>query len=409
MWWGYAVAGLDPFPSPADLVFLLGYVPLAFAAAKLASAGQRDRDRSTWIDAAILTLVVGLLIWAAIVKPYVEDPSISVPGMAISIGYPIADLIVFGFVLRLVLVRAARNRGVMFFATGVLATLCADVIFAWQDLGGTFQTAGWVDSLWLVGYLGMSAACVTSSLTRLDGAVDDERIGRGRLGAIMLAVLVPQLVVLSELHEFGLVGSDTVTIAVGVSMITMTLVAARLWSLLGRAQRVEARRGEERLAALIHHSTDAIFLVDADARIGFASPAATELWAHHAEACLGASLLDAFAKDDRAAIASQLDSLASMPLGAVVPIEGRIPIDGELVLVFEGTGSNLLDDENVRAIVVTLRDTTSRRELEEQLQRRAFYDDLTGIANRALFADRVAHGARRPWPPRRSPNRRAVR
>ena len=35
--------------------------------------------------------------------------------------------------------------------------------------------------------------------------------------------------------------------------------------------------------------------------------------------------------------------------------------------------------------------STARREAEEQLRHQAFHDPLTGLANRALFTDRVQH------------------
>src|SRR5207253_4252789 len=52
---------------------------------------------------------------------------------------------------------------------------------------------------------------------------------------------------------------------------------------------------------------------------------------------------------------------------------------------------NLLHDENVSGVVMTARDVTERRALQEQLLHQAFHDSLTGLANRALFSDRVAH------------------
>ncbi len=57
--------------------------------------------------------------------------------------------------------------------------------------------------------------------------------------------------------------------------------------------------------------------------------------------------------------------------------------------------SNRLADEHVGGFVLNIRDVTERRELEEQLRHQAFYDPLTGLANRARFTDRLEHELRR--------------
>lgn len=51
--------------------------------------------------------------------------------------------------------------------------------------------------------------------------------------------------------------------------------------------------------------------------------------------------------------------------------------------------TNLVDDPDVSAVVVNSRDVTARRALERELNRRAFLDALTGLANRALFVHRA--------------------
>src|SRR5690606_30842298 len=50
-----------------------------------------------------------------------------------------------------------------------------------------------------------------------------------------------------------------------------------------------------------------------------------------------------------------------------------------------------LAEPTVRGIVLNTRDIGERKVLEEQLTHQAFHDPLTGLANRALFLDRVAH------------------
>jgi diguanylate cyclase (GGDEF)-like protein len=60
----------------------------------------------------------------------------------------------------------------------------------------------------------------------------------------------------------------------------------------------------------------------------------------------------------------------------------------------EATIANLLGGDAVDGLVATFRDVTEQRNLERQLSHRAFHDELTGLANRALFLDRMDHALR---------------
>jgi diguanylate cyclase (GGDEF)-like protein/PAS domain S-box-containing protein len=51
--------------------------------------------------------------------------------------------------------------------------------------------------------------------------------------------------------------------------------------------------------------------------------------------------------------------------------------------------TDLREDKAVRGVVLNARDVTERIELEAQLTHQAFHDNLTGLANRALFRDRL--------------------
>ncbi|MDQ3921872.1 MAG: EAL domain-containing protein [Actinomycetota bacterium] len=71
------------------------------------------------------------------------------------------------------------------------------------------------------------------------------------------------------------------------------------------------------------------------------------------------------------------------------PIEFRVPHADGSWRYLEHTVNNLLDDPDVKGIVISSRDVTERKVLEEQLRHQAFYDSLTKLPNRALFMDRL--------------------
>lgn len=61
----------------------------------------------------------------------------------------------------------------------------------------------------------------------------------------------------------------------------------------------------------------------------------------------------------------------------------------------EGSFTSMLDVPGVEGVVLSLRDLTQLRAAQSELHRLAFYDPLTGLANRQLFRDRLAHVVRR--------------
>ena len=46
--------GIEPFPSAADVPYLAGYVLIAIGLVELVRAGNREHDRTAWVDALIV-------------------------------------------------------------------------------------------------------------------------------------------------------------------------------------------------------------------------------------------------------------------------------------------------------------------------------------------------------------------
>ncbi len=149
------------------------------------------------------------------------------------------------------------------------------------------------------------------------------------------------------------------------------------------------RRSEERFRSLVQNSNDLIVVLEPDLTIRYVTPSASALLGLEPAALVGAKLDERFHSDEH--------DLAVSRLRDDVRVEGSITHEFRLRRAdgawrtFEGTIGDLLDDPAVGGLVLTARDVSERRALEDQLTRQAFHDGLTGLANRALLADRVKH------------------
>ena len=157
-------------------------------------------------------------------------------------------------------------------------------------------------------------------------------------------------------------------------------------------QRVTAQESleasEKRLMALVQNGSELVTVLDAGGRTTYVSPSSRVVLGLEPEEVLGTAMVDHVLDDDVRTVVAQVSGLGPGE-GRAVRVRVR-HADGR-VLVLEGTLTNLLDEPAVSGLVLTLRDVTERHALQERLAVQAFYDDLTGLANRQLFMDRLAH------------------
>jgi hypothetical protein len=119
---------LDPFPSWADVFYLLSYQPLIIGVILLSHPRSQRADRGGMIDAMIVTTGFGLLIWTFLITPLAQDYSLSLVEKLVSISYPVIDVLLLAVLARLLLSSKKRSITHLLFTTSLLLWLVADVI-----------------------------------------------------------------------------------------------------------------------------------------------------------------------------------------------------------------------------------------------------------------------------------------
>lgn len=157
-------------------------------------------------------------------------------------------------------------------------------------------------------------------------------------------------------------------------------------------ERESRSAGERRMAALVRHASAVMTVMDVEGRLSFVTDSALEVLGRSPDALVGTAVADLLEPADRSAFVAQL---ASIRPGATHRMQLRVPHPDGRILVTECFLTNLFAEPAVGGHTLTLRDVSERTALEAELSYQAFHDSLTGLANRRLFSDRLAHAFER--------------
>jgi diguanylate cyclase (GGDEF)-like protein len=246
--WYQDVAGISPFPSPADALYLVAYPLIVAGLVVLIRARKSGLDISGLIDSSIVTVTLGLLSWVVLAGPIARDGGQSVIARVIGVAYPAADILLLAFLVRLLVGPGARTAAfrLLTAATGLL--FVADTAFAL--ISASYQ-GGAVDLVWLASYVLWGAAALHPSMRALsEPGQEPAALTIRRLVALTVAVLVAPCTLAVQLILGVPLDAWPVT---ACSIALFALVVARMYVAM-QAVRASTRQRDRLQDDLVHQA-----------------------------------------------------------------------------------------------------------------------------------------------------------
>jgi len=384
--------GVEPDLSIADIGWLGSYVAIGLALFRLLRRGAGRLDIDGVIDVAAISVVAMVAQWQLSVQDLVTDGSIPLEARVVWATYPVLDAVLLGLVVRAVAARRLRGPVAWALAGGAACWLLAD--FGYTTTAGTTTFWPWLDAGWMLGAALLAAGAWLPDTPEPTTVSRHPSVARyGSIAITMLPLLVPWIIEVTGAAQ----GFDPNPVVLLVATTLLVLIAFVRTARSAQAEarvREQLRAGERFARAIAVNSSDAAAILDAEGRVLVESPQLAAFFGYPGEVTKGVDAFSLVAEVDRADIRA-LFGRCLVTTGQTLQSELRVrrADGGERWLDVRMV--NLLDDPDVRGLVVNLHDITDRKRVESDLAHQAFHDGLTGLANRALFTDRVEQALRR--------------
>ncbi|MEO5902335.1 MAG: EAL domain-containing protein [Ilumatobacteraceae bacterium] len=387
------IDGPPPGVTIADPLWIVAYVTLAVGLF-VGGYGMHRVDVDRLVDVGSFTIVTLIVVSQfAGVRLVLADSTAPVVDRVVSTAYPILDALLVGVVVQAILSGHVRGRSGKCVGCGIAAWLFSD--FGWLLITDSTLIVRWLDVGWMIGAvsIAVSAWPVPATDRGGDAGFGVSEQTSARVFITLLPLLVPGGIGVWEFAS-GRHSNPVPLFGATIALVALAFIRSARLVIARNRQEQALERSTRFYAALAENSSDAVIVVDATGLILNDAPNLLSILGRTDAATIGMDAFGLLRPFDRESARVVFDRWWSTN-GVVDDGEVRATAASGAQRWFGVRAANMADDPDVGGMVINLRDITDRKLAEDELSHNAFHDSLTGLANRALFHDRLEHALQR--------------
>ena len=228
---------MPSFPAPSDAVYLASYAVLGAGVLAMVRTRRSGSDRSAFLDAAILTAGVAVLVTVFVIAPVGRDTSLSTAAKVVSSAYPVGDVFLLATLASMLTSSGARNSSYRLLLAALALTTVTDT--TWNVLvvlsGDTAPDRRWLNLGWLCAYVLVATAANRPAMAQVAEPAppsDVRTFGRRRVAAMTVGLLLPPAVLVLDGLDDEVVSWPVIAVGAGVMSLLVLLRFVDLFSVV---------------------------------------------------------------------------------------------------------------------------------------------------------------------------------